>query len=454
MTGKQRFNEVKKTMRFVTKDDEWYELIYFESEENICSYKKVYKHGKANEQNTKTYKEACSLFTIDIVENTPTPDQYFLRKVEKSNNQNIYNTISDRSLVDYLKNHKEECVDAIEKLKEIVRTHNKCKIRKLAYETCVALELEGLEELEKYIKNPEIKDIKTNEPKAVDKDKTTDVKKPKPNRTNPLDKEKAIVIYLSLSKRYKDHRENITCSTFINAWKDMFECDKYNVSKESGQTVHDKQVAAFAFVKGELDDKSIEEIKIYRDTFLIYPSREVPVELKQLAQSKGVIVTLAENIDKHLSGFNVLVKESRYMTYKINEVPYGLSEVDAKKILESLPTKDELIAQENFLMETIKGDSIPIESKKRAVKKYKAPYATHEFKVFMNKFTIHKCKNKELTLLCVNLCNRVGIRNMTNEKPIVYKFCAGSGMRERNIKRTRNRRKGNAKASKKGKGKK
>ena len=124
MTGKEQFQKLSKTMRFVTKDDEWYELIYFESEENICSYKKVYKHGKANEQNTKTYEEACSLFTIDIVENTPTPDQYFLRKVEKSNNQNIYNTISDRSLVDYLKNHKEECVDAIEKLKEIVRTHN------------------------------------------------------------------------------------------------------------------------------------------------------------------------------------------------------------------------------------------------------------------------------------------------------------------------------------------
>lgn len=52
------------------------------------------------------------------------------------------------------------------------------------------------------------------------------------NRTNPLNKEKAIIIYMALVKRYKEHRENITCGVFLNAWKEMFDCDKYNVSKE------------------------------------------------------------------------------------------------------------------------------------------------------------------------------------------------------------------------------
>jgi hypothetical protein len=37
---------------------------------------------------------------------------------------------------------------------------------------------------------------------------------------------------MALVKRYKEHRENITCGVFLNAWKEMFDCDKYNVSKE------------------------------------------------------------------------------------------------------------------------------------------------------------------------------------------------------------------------------
>ena len=45
---------------------------------------------------------------------------------------------------------------------------------------------------------------------------------------------------MALVKRYKEHRENITCSVFLNAWKEMFDCDKYNVSKESYKSLHDK----------------------------------------------------------------------------------------------------------------------------------------------------------------------------------------------------------------------
>lgn len=159
---------------------------------------------------------------------------------------------------------------------------------------------------------------------------------------NPLDKEKAIVIYISLVRRYKEHRENITCGVFLKDWIDMFECDKYNRSKEDKQTIREKQIAAFAFAKDELDSKSYEEIIAFRDTFMIYPSREVPVELKQLAQSKGVIVSLAENITKNLSGFDVLLKENKCMTYRINDVPFGLSEDEVKRFLESLPTSKEL----------------------------------------------------------------------------------------------------------------
>ena len=282
--------------------------------------------------------------------------------------------------------------------------------------------------------------------------KTTANKKTKSTSVNPLDKEKAIVIYLSLAKRYKEHRENITCSVFMNAWKDMFECDKYNVSKESKQTIMQMQIASFAFVKCELDNKTLEEIKAYRDTYIIYPSREVPVELKQLAQSKGVVVMLAPNIDKHLSGFNVMIKEG-YTTHQINKIPYGLSESDAKNLLESLPTKKDLINKESILMQAIQ--TCPVsKSLIKIVNNYKAPYATEKFRKFMNQFTIYNCTDKQLTNACVILCNRVGIKNLSNGSPIEYKFCAGSGKRKQSIKRVEGSKKANAKVVKNRKGKK
>jgi hypothetical protein len=239
----------------------------------------------------------------------------------------------------------------------------------------------------------------------------------------------------------------------MNAWKEIFKCDKYNVSNESKQSIHDMQVAAFAFVKDELDDKSLEEIEAFRKEFYIYPDREVPVELKKLAQSKGVIIRLAENINKHLSGFDVMVRDNRYMTFSINSVPYGLSEKGAWKLLESLPTVSELKKMEKTLMDTIKSDSVKESNKRKAVDRYKAPYATHNFKVFMNRYTIHECKNKQLTYACVNLCKRVGINNLSNELPIEYKYCVGSGQRKKTLNKVKSRNKANKKASKKRKGK-
>lgn len=280
--------------------------------------------------------------------------------------------------------------------------------------------------------------------------------KPKTKKVhiNALDKEKAIIVYISLVRKYKEHRENITCSVFIKTWLDMFECDKFNRSKEDKQTIREKHITSFGFVKNELDAKSYEEIIAFRDTFMIYPSREVPVELKQLAQSKGVIVSLAENITKHISGFDVLVKENKCMTYRVNDVPFGMSKDEVERFLEALPTPKELIKQEKELVKILSDDSIPVKDKKEAVNKYKAPYATHEFKRFMNRFTIYDCKNQQLTLFCVNMCKRVGINNMSNELPIEYKFCVGSGKRKQSMKRAKGRRKANAKAAKNGKGKK
>lgn len=450
MTGKEKFQKIKNAMPYISKDGKLYAIKFYDEKNDCCHYMITASHKGRKEKSIPTYEEACKLFNIELEETIPTPDQYFLKKVDEESNANIIRTVSDKTFIRYTKDHKEDCTESIEKLRNIVRTHKDKKVRKAAYESCIEIGIDNVEELQEYIDNPEITEIEI-EDNGVDQKETT-TKKPIPNRTNPLNKEKAIIIYMSLVKRYKDHRENITCGVFLNAWKEMFECDKYNISKESYKSLHDKQIAAFAYVKDEFDDKSYDEIKAIRDSFMIYQSREVPVELKQLAQSKGVIVTLAENIDKHLSGFNVLVRESKYMTYKINDVPYGLSENAVKKLLNSIPTKDEIVKKEKVLMDTLRSESLKVKQKKAAVNSYKAPYATHEFKKFMNRFTIYTCENQQLTLFCVNLCKRVGINNLSNELPIEYKFCVGSGKRKQTMKRINNRKKGNKRAARKRKG--
>lgn len=264
---------------------------------------------------------------------------------------------------------------------------------------------------------------------------------------NQTSKEKAVIVYMMLAKRHKENRDAITYGIFSNQWDDLFKEDRYREAK-------DMKIQAFKYARSNFDDKSLEDIQAYRDTMRIYVGREVPKEIKELAQEKKVIVSLAENLNKHLSGFDILIKQGKNQTFRlVNTIPFGLSEEGVKKVLTELPTKKEIQEKEQHLMNMLTtSGGCSNHQKAVVVGRYKAPYATHEFKVFMNKFTLHECKSKELTNACVLLCNRVGINNLSNEAPILYKFCEGSGQREKNLKRIRNRRKGNAKATIKRKG--
>lgn len=88
-------------------------------------------------------------------------------------------------------------------------------------------------------------------------------------------------------------------------------------------------------------------------------------------------------------------------------------------------------------MDILKDEKVSMKNRKKAVCKYKAPYATQNFRVFMNRFTIHGCKDKQLTNDCVTLCNKVHIMNLSNMKPIKYEFCEGSGKREITMKKVK-----------------
>ena len=89
--------------------------------------------------------------------------------------------VSMRAFISYTKDHKEDCAEAIEKLKNIVCTNEDDNVREAAYKSLVKIGVDGVEELQKYINNQE----------DTDTDKTaqeeTNTKRPIPNhRINPL----------------------------------------------------------------------------------------------------------------------------------------------------------------------------------------------------------------------------------------------------------------------------
>ena len=430
MSGKEQFQKIKRETPYISKDGKFYAIKFYDEKNDCCHYRVTDSYKGRNEKDIPTYEDACKFHNIELEETIPTPDQYFLKKVDEESNTNILRTVSDSFLISYLSEHKGDCPEAIEKLKEIVQTHDDIKVRKAACSTLKKLEIEGYKDLESYIKE--------------DKDKG------KRNKItyhlSSIAEEKAVIVYMALVKRYKDNRDAIKFGIFSNQWDVLFSCDKYGKTR-------DMKINAFKYVKDTFDNESLEEIQKYRDTLSIYDGYDVPNEIKQLAHEKGVIIALAENRNKHLSGFDILIRQGKNQTFRFpNVIPFGLNENAVKNLLLGLPTKKELQEKEKALMDTLRSETLKVKQKKAAVNSYKAPYATHEFKKFMNRFTIYNCTNQQLTLFCVNLCNRVGINNLSNEMPIEYKFCVGSGKRKQTMKRINNRKRGNKKAAKKRKG--
>ena len=159
MTGKEQFEKLSETMKFVIKDSEMYKLIYFDSESGICRYKKIGRRRGVTDSNQMSYEKACELFTIEIIENPPTPDQYFFMKINENDNDNVRRTVSDRTLISYLKSNLESCGEVIEKLQEIVQTHEDFEVRKAAYTTLKTLQIEGYENLKEYIGSVSVDDF-------------------------------------------------------------------------------------------------------------------------------------------------------------------------------------------------------------------------------------------------------------------------------------------------------
>lgn len=244
-----------------------------------------------------------------------------------------------------------------------------------------------------------------------------------------MDKEKAVVTYLNLAVRF-ENRDAITYKIFSSCWKSLFPVGNYNTS-------NDTKLKAYKEVCNVLEDMSIEEIEKYRNTVCIFEGSKVPKDILELARTKtqDMKVCLTKNKNKNLSGFDVLIRYNCRDKLRLNTIPFGLSENGVKKLIGSIPIKSVLVDNEKKLMNLLQDENVAESTKRKAVKKYKAPFATQRFRVFMNRFTIRTCKNKQLVNDCVNLCERVHIMNLSNMKPIKYAFCKGSGKRKATMKK-------------------
>lgn len=252
-----------------------------------------------------------------------------------------------------------------------------------------------------------------------------------------MDIEKAVVTYLHLAS-ICNNRNEITWKRFYECWDKFFSSAVYRDSKQ-------KITQAFKEAHCILDRKSIEEIQEFRDSICIYEGTKVPEDILELAltKTKDLIIQLAPNKNKHLSGFDMVIRYKKGNSHRLNSIPYGLKEETVRKILESMPTKKVIVANEKALMDILQDDNVSIEDQRKAVKAYEAPFATEKFNKFMSRFTVYDCKDKRLTKACVNLCERVHIMNLTNMKPIKYEFCVGSGKRKSTMKRVRSKMKRN-----------
>ncbi len=175
-------------------------------------------------------------------------------------------------------------------------------------------------------------------------------------------------------------RTQIIYSKFSDKWDKMFGLIK-------NANMRERKIQAFKDMHHLFDEMSLEEISEYRKAnYMIFAGDEVPTELKQLARSRGIIIKLAENRDKHLSGFDILRFKVKNDTPRIIPTPYGFNEEQATRFLINIPTNKERDAKEKELMKILSSDECTMKNKKKAVRAYlncfPSSRQTKKYKVF------------------------------------------------------------------------
>ncbi|MBO5007390.1 MAG: hypothetical protein J6D26_00975 [Clostridia bacterium] len=133
----EKFKKIKSEIPYMQKDGEKYTLIFYDENTNTCKFKHKPLKQKVNKKIAMlpTYEDVCKKYNVEIEEHPLTPAQYFMWKIHEENNPHILFTVSNPIFVSYMRQHKEEYPDVINKLIEIIKTHPDEAVRKAASKT-------------------------------------------------------------------------------------------------------------------------------------------------------------------------------------------------------------------------------------------------------------------------------------------------------------------------------
>ena len=205
----------------------------------------------------------------------------------------------------------------------------------------------------------------------------------------------------------------VNYSEFSKAYDDLF-LKKYP-PKLTKKEYKEFKLNRFNKIDALLHGKSLEELQKYRNNVMLFSSREVPVDLKREAMEKGFYVSLEQDLDTCLSGFNLVISKGRL---PLTSVPYGLSEKEVRELIAKTPSEKEKKVLEKRLLDLLYDESAPKSQKIAALNKYNIKYPTHDFQVKMNRYIFKYCNDRKLLMEAVSLHTRLGIKDLQNNKPI------------------------------------
>lgn len=224
--------------------------------------------------------------------------------------------------------------------------------------------------------------------------------------------EKCAMAYLEAAKR-KSKNTPVNYSEFSKAYDDLF-LKKYP-PQLSKSKYKEFKLYRFNKIDALLQGKTVDEIQQYRNNVALFSSREVPEDIKRAAMKKGFYVTLEQDLDTCLSGFNLVISKGRL---PLTNVPYGLNEKEVRELIENTPSEKEKKVLENQLLELLHDETAPKRQKMIALNKYNVKHPTHDFQVRMNRYIFKYCKDRDLLIEAVSLHMRLGIKDLQRNKEI------------------------------------
>lgn len=254
----------------------------------------------------------------------------------------------------------------------------------------------------------------------------------------------AVVYYMALKENVQNGKSVVSVGDFLNMYEKLFPMKSKNPYKYIDvevKKIKDSRKNSYRITHKKLQDMSLEEVLAYRNTLLIIQEREIPEDLVKMAMKKDLYVHL-QNSDCGLSGYSIYYKKQC-----ITNRPYQLEEEEIRELIKDFPTsKEALIKQENDFIDMLYDESVDRMQKLNAIHNFKMLYTTHDFQKRINNYLFKYCKDKTLALATIGLCSKVGIVNMSNNKPILLRYCKASDkITSSNLKKTRRRRKGKSK---------